>query len=60
MITIAHQSDTMVSLLSFCIVILDVSAVKVSPTKEVFGIVATILALVRVSAPILHTSVNFH
>jgi hypothetical protein len=40
--------------------ILERNAVEVSPAKQVFGTVAAILALVRVSALVLRPSVNSH
>ena len=48
MVTAAGVNDITVSLLNFCIAVLDESAVEVSSGREIFGIVGTILALVRV------------
>ena len=48
MVTTAGTNGITVSLLNFCIAVLNENAVKVSSGREIFGIVGTILALVRV------------
>ena len=53
-----HAREIVVSLLNFCIVILNVNVVEAPQAKDVFGTVSTILALVRVSNPFLHPPMN--
>ena len=55
MTTTTRMSEIVVSLLNFCIAILNVNIVEVPLGKEVFGLTRAILALVKVGTPILRT-----
>lgn len=58
--TTTHTNNIIVSLLNLCIAILNVNIVEVPLGKEIFGIVSSILALVRVSTPILRSAVGVY